>query len=67
MASFGIMKESYKWCTSYLNDRTQRVEINEIISNDKMINCGVRQGSVLGQVLFIKYINSICNMQLDGQ
>lgn len=61
------MKESYKWLTSYLNDRTQKVLINDNVSgNDKTLNFGVPQGSVLRPVLFIMYINSICNLQIDG-
>lgn len=40
--------------------------INEIVGDDMKINCGVPIGSILDSVLFIMYINSICNMQRDN-
>lgn len=69
MPSFGVINESYKWFTNYLNNRIQKVKTNDnnILRNDQVLNCGVPQGSVLGSVLFIMYINSIlCNMHIDG-
>jgi len=41
MLSFRVMKESYKWFTSYLNNRTQKVKINDNILDDKTLNCGI--------------------------
>lgn len=59
MPGFGIDNVSLKWFVSYLTYRSQMVTINGIIGNDLKINCGLPQGSVLGPVLFIIYINNI--------
>ena len=56
----GITGNLLKWLSSYLSQRTQRVVINGKHSELQEIQAGVPQGSVLGPLLFLIYINDIC-------
>ena len=49
------------WFKSYLIERSQITEVNGMKSDIKITNCGIPQGTVLGPLLFLLYINDITN------
>lgn len=59
LGSIGICGIPQKLFVNYLSDRTQCVKINTTTSNATKVKYGIPQGTVLGPVLFILYINDI--------
>ena len=60
--AYGIRGNILKWFESYLTDRSQYVAYCGVESKVLPIICGVPQGSILGPLLFIIYMNNICNV-----
>ena len=53
------------WIHSYLVNRSQSVHINGFSSNSAPVTSGVPQGSILGPLLFLLYVDSICQTSLS--
>ena len=59
---YGIRGVCKNWITSYLSNRSQYVSFNSRNSTSSKIICGVPQGSIMGALLFILYVNDIVNV-----
>ena len=57
----GIEGDLFEWCVNYLSNRMQRTLANNTHSKELLLQCGVPQGSVLGPLFFLIYVNDIVN------
>ena len=61
---YGVCQTSLNWSASYLTERTQKTLVGGVLSDSSTMKCGIPQGSILGPLLFIIYINDLPSCDL---
>jgi hypothetical protein len=63
----GVRGKALEWFSSYLAERRQIVAVNNVESTALPIDYGVVQGSNLGPILFLIYINNLAKINITGK
>ena len=67
LSLYGIQNKNLDWIRNYLNNRKQKTNFSNVFSNLADITVGVPQGSVLGLLLFLVYINDLCDVLIKSK
>jgi len=65
--SFGLPIQIVNWIKFFLHNRFHKVKINSLLSDSYPVLSGITQGSVLGPLLFIMYINDLADICIKDE
>ena len=67
LSAYGIRGTSIEWFKSYLSERNQKCFLNDSLSSNRVLLCGIPRGTILGPLLFLLYINDLPNCLMHSQ
>ncbi|XP_060805091.1 uncharacterized protein LOC132902787 [Amyelois transitella] len=60
MEECGLGQPLNQWFSDYLTGRSYRVKVGDTLSDEKLVDCGVPQGSGCGPVCYLMHVNGLC-------